>query len=119
MPNILIVDDDQLLTEALCEYLRQETDWSVRTASSGDEAWKLFKWSRFDAVTTDAVNPGMGGLEFCLLSKKLRPETNVIIHSGWATAEEAKEVGADWHFKKPFRLVDYLMILKRLLGLQF
>ena len=116
-PRILIVDHSEEVGAALTMYLRQETDWLVRTTDNGDQAWELIQQAHYDIVQTEGVLLGMHGLELCALIKRHHPAVKVLFASSWITADEAFAFGADEYINKPFQLVDYMAILEKLLGL--
>ena len=61
MPNILIIDDYDILLEAMQHAL--EDEYTVHTARSGEEALGLMELIQPDLVITDMNMPGMSGLE--------------------------------------------------------
>ena len=70
--QVLIVDDDPALLEALPEMLRlRMADLDVDTTDSGPAALERLSQTDYDALVVDIKMPGMGGLE--LLSNYLRP----------------------------------------------
>ena len=58
--NILAVDDQEVLTEIVAEYLAEDLH-HVETAFDGSEAMAKFRAGSFDLVITDMAMPGMGG----------------------------------------------------------
>ena len=120
IPRILIVDNATEVVAALVEFFELKTDWLVRTTGDGAEAWEMLQRFRFDLVQVEYLLSfaiGINGLELCCLIKRHIPGTKVVFASSWITQDEAFAFGADVHFTKPFQLVDYLVILKKLLGL--
>lgn len=105
MARILIVDDDDVIRETLCELLSQ--DYSCQTAATAEEALARLETEPFDVVLTDISLPGFNGME--LLNRVLRqyPGTPVIMISGLSDQEQAHsllEQGAFDYLLKPFRL---------------
>jgi CheY-like chemotaxis protein len=62
MPTILVVDDEKLFRDRVCEYL-QGLGASVKTACDGLEALKLIKEEAPDLVLSDINMPGLDGIK--------------------------------------------------------
>jgi two-component system response regulator PilR (NtrC family) len=105
MADILVVDDDDVIRDTLCELLAEEH--SCQTANTAEEALAKLESQSFDVVLTDISMPGLSGLE--LLNRVLRsyPGTPVIMISGISDEEQARTLisrGAFDYLLKPFRL---------------
>jgi len=62
--QILIVDDDQRMLDALQRVLRrQSNDWDMTFVRHPEEAWEALLNVAYDAVVTDVRMPGMSGIE--------------------------------------------------------
>ena len=59
--RILVVDDEQMLTDLLSMALRME-GWDVRTAGSGFEALQLAREFEPDAMVLDIMMPDLDGM---------------------------------------------------------
>ena len=66
----------------------------VVSASSGEEAIALIESTpdRFDLLVTDIVMPGVKGTEVARKMREVRPDTPVLIMSGYADPELVGEV---------------------------
>ncbi|MDR5740138.1 response regulator [Caballeronia sp. LZ016] len=62
MTTIVVVDDEQAITDFLC-YLFQEEGFVVSSASDGKSALELIRSVRPSLVVTDFMMPIMSGLE--------------------------------------------------------
>jgi DNA-binding response OmpR family regulator len=71
--RILLVDDDQTLSNLLGQYLR-ESYFEVFSASNGPAGLRLAYNERPDLVLLDVMMPGMDGWEVCA---RLREMTDV------------------------------------------
>ena len=60
--SILVVDDEALTLRTLSRGLREE-GFEVCTATSGEEAVKLFQEEKPDLTLLDIVLPGIDGVE--------------------------------------------------------
>ena len=105
MANILVVDDDDVIRDTLCELLSGE--YACQTADTAEQALTKLKAQPFDVVLTDISMPGLTGMELLSRVRRLYPDTPVIIISGLADEEQAQsllELGAFDYLLKPFRL---------------
>ena len=105
MADILVVDDDDVIRDTLCEVL--STDYSCQTANTAEEALGKLEAQGFDVVLTDISMPGLDGKELLEKVLELYPGTSVIIISGHSDQEQARNLmsrGAFDFLLKPFRL---------------
>ncbi|MDQ2887290.1 MAG: hybrid sensor histidine kinase/response regulator [Chloroflexota bacterium] len=81
--NILIVDDDQALLQALPQmlYLRMK-GVQVDTADSALPALDRIQEHDYDAIVSDIKMPGMDGLELLTRIHELRPDAPVLLITG-------------------------------------
>lgn len=81
--RVLFVDDEPNVLKALQRIFRQE-NYQIATASSGDEALRLFADEPFQVVISDYLMPGMNGAELLRRIKQTYPETIRIMLTGHA-----------------------------------
>lgn len=115
-PQLLIVDDDEAIRNAICEYLAL-SNYRTDAADNADDAIKRLSGNRYDVVVTDIIMNGMDGLQLMEYIKSTY-DTSVIITTGYTrnyTYEAAIKKGADDFIFKPFRLEELLLRLKRVL----
>ena len=124
MPNpklrVLIVDDDPSMARFLTSYLSRQ-NFEVNTASSGEEAIRLFRVYDPSLVLLDMAMSGMDGMETLERLKQIKPEVSVIIVSGQNSPElifRASKAGADDYINKPFEPKDLEMRISRVLDRQ-
>ena len=80
--NVLLVDDQALLRQALANLLAQNTDLTIiGTASDGHEAIKQVALHRPDVVLLDIEMPNLDGLSATQLITQRFPESKVILLS--------------------------------------
>ena len=103
--NILIVDDDVHLADAVSRYLAR-AGHHVSTVADGMAALRAFEAKDPDLIVLDLMLPGMDGWEVC---RRLRECSSVPIIMLTARAGESDRVlglriGADDYVVKPFSL---------------
>ena len=104
--SILILDDEPIVTKRLKPSLEKK-GYYVETFTRSIDAITRFKQRPFDIVITDLKMEGIDGMEFLTEVKEMRPETEVIVITGFATMDTAKESfqkGVLDFLAKPFRL---------------
>ncbi len=70
-----------------------------------------------DLVITDVKMPGMDGLEFSAEVKRLRPETEIVILSGYddfSFAQAAVKIGVSDYLLKPIKKDDFTAMLRHM-----
>ena len=102
--RILVVDDEEDLRLLLEREIR-DLGHAVVGVADAKEAIAEMEQRDSDIVITDVRMPGMDGIELTRWIKGTRPETDVIIMTGYAsvdTAAEALRLGAFDYLMKPF-----------------
>jgi len=105
MADILVVDDDDVIRDTLCELLSQQH--TCQTADTAEQALAKLEAQSFDVVLTDISMPGLNGMELLDKVLQLYPGTAVIMISGLSNEEQAQRLisrGASDYLLKPFRL---------------
>lgn len=119
MAEILVVDDDDVIRDTLCELLA--ANHSCQTADTAEQALALLEAQRFDVVLTDISMPGLSGMELLNRVVETYPGTPVIIISGLSDEEQAQSLmsrGAFDYLLKPFRLEVVEESVKRAISAQ-
>jgi len=105
--QVLIVDDETLLLEMLCEQLQLHEEFVPSIATSGAEALELTKKDYFDVIILDVGLPDMDGREVCRLMRRGGIKSPIIILTGADTDADTilgLDAGANDYIIKPFRL---------------
>ncbi len=89
--KLLLVDDEQRFRTTTSKLLAAR-GFSTATAGSGPEALEQMKENAFDVVILDVRMPEMGGVAVLAELKKLDPHVEVIIMTGYASVDTAKEI---------------------------
>lgn len=114
--RILFVDDDQDILAMVEQYLTIK-GYDVTTVDNGIEAVGIVKEKKIDIVFTDYKMPEFNGLELLVAIKKYRPQTEVIIVTGYGSMEsaiEAMKFGSYDYLQKPFKLDHLKLIIDRI-----
>ncbi len=104
--QILVVDDEKISLKNICHVLDKE-GYKAEPANSGGEAIKKLGDSPFDLVITDLKMGDIDGFQVMETTKRLQPDTEVIIITGYATVNSAVEAmakGAYYYIPKPLKL---------------
>ncbi len=103
-PNILVMEDDLSVAKGL-EMVLSEEGYDVNWAGTGELALEAFKQKRYDLLVADLRLPGINGMEVIKQVKEEKPETEVIVITGYgttSTAVEAMKLGVHDFLPKPF-----------------
>lgn len=106
LKNLLLVDDDDDLREALAEQLIITEDFEVFEASNGGEAMEKVKASHFDLIILDVGLPDTDGRELCRLMRKQGVKAPVLMltgHDSDADTILGLDAGANDYVTKPFK----------------
>jgi len=111
--RVLIVDDEEELVSALKQRLNLR-GFQATGVTTGAEALSYLAETPCDVVLLDVKMPGIGGLELTRKIKEQRPELQVVLLTGWSSAEDArkgKELGAYDYLMKPVKIDDLVKVL--------
>jgi DNA-binding response OmpR family regulator len=103
-PHILVMEDDLSVAKGL-EMVLSEEGFDVNLAGTGKLALEAFKQKRFDLLVADLRLPDIDGMEVIKQIKAEKPETEVIVITGYGTtakAVEAMKLGVHDFLPKPF-----------------
>ncbi|MFH0731890.1 MAG: response regulator [Candidatus Omnitrophota bacterium] len=85
--KILIVDDDKQIRDLLSDYLTKK-GFMVSTAKDGLEAISKSEAEKFDYIFLDIKMSGLNGVEVFKHIKQNKPQTNIIIMTGFRIMAE-------------------------------
>ena len=112
--RIMVLDDDRENVDILADTLRSE-GYEVDEFTNPITALKRFRKSDYNVVITDIKMPHVDGLEVLGQVKKTKPETYVILVTGFASMENsisALNSGAYRFYRKPLDLREIIMALR-------
>jgi len=117
--TILIVEDEALLLDALVMIL-EEKGYTVVTAHDGAKALEVYEKDRdsIDVVLSDVGLPKMNGAELFKRIKKINPEVQYILASGYFDPAKKKELlnaGVQAFIPKPYQPDEVLLAVRSVL----
>ncbi len=113
--SILVLDDEPIVLKRLQPAL-ERAGYTVETFSRSADAFDRVDGKTFDIVITDLKMEGSDGMAFLTYVKKRAPKTEVIVITGFATMDTAKESfkkGVFDFLAKPFKLGELLEAVKK------
>jgi two-component system response regulator PilR (NtrC family) len=111
MGYILVCDDER----SICQMLQiafQNQGHRVETVTSGEEACRKIDATLYDVVVTDVRMPRVSGMEVLQHSRRVSPDTMVIVITAVDDSEipiEALNTGAFYYIRKGPKLLDDLL----------
>ena len=102
--KILVVDDEAVVRRSCMRILEAE-GYKVEVASGGRDAILTMEKNPYDFVITDLKMPEVDGLTLIKWTRKSRPETGILIITGYPSQEtikDALELGIIDYVPKPF-----------------
>jgi len=116
--HILVVDDEEAMTESLAAWLRED-GYTVDTASSGREAIEKARAREYAIYFVDLKMPGgLDGIETMMEIRKLQKEASVIVITAYATVDTAiaaMKEGAQEYVVKPCHPQEISLLVERII----
>jgi len=105
MSKILIIEDEAAIRRVLVKIISEENDtYKVEEAEDGLLGIEMIKNNDYDLVLCDIKMPKMDGVEVLEKTKKIKPETPIVMISGHGdldTAVNTMRLGAFDYISKP------------------
>ena len=115
--DILLVDDDKANRDVLAETLTK-SGYSIKLASSGEEACRLAAQQAFSVVISDIQMGSVSGIELLKWLRKECPDTPIILLTAFGSVDiaiNAMKHGAFDYLTKPINLDEFVLVVKRAL----
>ena len=112
--RLLVVDDEDRFREAISQQLRNR-GFKVYESSNGEDAIKIVRHKNPEVVILDQKMPNMDGIQTLKELKKIRPEVQVIMHTGYGNIESARVTGKHdvfCYLEKPCDLNQLISMIK-------
>lgn len=114
--QILVLDDDPLVTQVLDTLLKLESPWTTFTFNRPSVALESLEQDTYDAIISDFLMPEMDGIQFLKRARELQPFTSRILLTGYADKQNAirsiNEVGLYHYIEKPWDNAALLLVLR-------
>jgi len=115
--RLLVVDDERIARTNL-EYVLTKEGYRVQTAANGLEALALMEKAPYDMVLTDLKMDKMDGNQLLEASKRMNPDTDVVMITGFATVDSAVSAlrkGAAHYLPKPIQIDELRKTIREIL----
>ena len=113
-PRVLIMEDEMSLAKGLAMIMREE-GYDVDLADTGRGALEQFQKNDFDLLVADLRLPDINGMEVVEQVRGNKPETNVVIITGYPTVAsnaQAVKLGVSDYLHKPFTEDQFMKAVK-------
>ena len=115
LPCVLLVEDQENVRQVFLNLLKRN-GYAVTEAANGKTAIEQLKKKHFDLVLTDLRMEPVDGMEVLRQARKIAPETEVVVITGFGTVSggvEAMKLGAYDYLEKPVESEKLLFIIRR------
>ena len=103
--NVLLLEDDPLLSKILTKHLAQS--YNITSVYDGNSALKSIEDNKFDLLILDSNVPGLSGLELIKELRSYNDTTPIIMITAYQDTIHLKKAfthGCNDYIKKPFEL---------------
>jgi len=121
MTRVLVIDDEDLLREAMREML-EDAGYDVSDEPDGVAGVRAFREAPADVVITDIIMPNKDGIRTIWELKQLKPDLRIIAISGGVPGGPRSDLplavayGASRTLQKPFTRAELLGALAEMTG---
>ncbi len=116
--RVLILDDEPIVCERLKPAL-EKSGFEVETYTDSQKVIDRLMEEKFDVLVTDLKMQGPDGIDVLRFAQEHAPATKVIIITGFATVDTAREAmrsGAVDFIPKPFKITQLRDLIVSLTG---
>ncbi len=113
--RIMVLDDEPIVCKRLKPALEKQ-GYEVDSFTESSEAMEQIKNIDYDIIVTDLKMKGVDGMQLLTEAKRRSPKTEVIVITGFATLETARQSfqqGVFDFIAKPFKLSEIQDVVKR------
>ncbi len=109
--RVLVVDDDADTRDSLSRLLSMH-GMEVVTCASAEDALDVLKRSDTDMIVSDVAMPGMSGIEFASQMRTLRPDTPIILLTGFHAVVDRAIAAGMMALLKPYEASRLLSLIE-------
>lgn len=114
--HIVVVDDEELVTASLCNYLLLDLDVEAVSFNKPAEALKHVESNPVDLIISDFLMPELDGVQLLAGARKAQPDAPRVLLTGYADKENAikaiNEVQLYQYVEKPWENEQLKQIIK-------
>ncbi len=88
--RLMVVDDELIVCKRLKQIL-EKAGYDVTVFNNGEDAVKKLELESYDIIVTDLKMEGVDGMKILETAKRKNPDTRVIMITGFAETETARE----------------------------
>jgi DNA-binding NtrC family response regulator len=113
--KIMVLDDEPIVCKRLKPALEKQ-GYEVDTFTESSDAMEQIRQIDYDIIVTDLKMKGVDGMQLLTEAKRRSPKTEVIVITGFATLETARQSfqkGVFDFIAKPFKLSEIQEVVKR------
>jgi DNA-binding NtrC family response regulator len=113
--KVMVLDDEPIVCKRVQPAL-EKLGYAVESYTNSHEAMRRIQETEYDIIVTDLKMKGIDGMHFLQEAKKRSPRTEVIVITGFATLETAKESfhkGVFDFIAKPFKLSEIQEVVNK------
>lgn len=115
-PEILIVDDEEMVVTSIRAFLTLETEFNVHGYMDPEQAVQFMETHPVDVVVSDYLMPKLNGIQFLGKARSLQPEAARVLLTGHADKQSAiqaiNEVGLFQYLEKPWDNSQLLLVIQ-------
>ena len=114
--RILVVEDDRLVADSLCQGLR-ELGMAVDAVGDGQDALAAAQATVYDVIVLDVMLPRRDGYEVARTLRRRRVSTRILMVTGRSAVDdrvEGLDAGADDYLAKPFAFKELVARIRAL-----
>lgn len=111
--NILLIDDEEVITDYFTQLANVRGIKDIDTAGSGEQALTCVMRKNYDLITLDIKMPGVSGLEIIAMLRNMCPHAIIAVISGYIPDEVDTEVAncVDVMIDKPVNIETFNQLL--------
>lgn len=116
-PHVLLVEDEPGVANGL-KMILSKVGYAVDITMTGLKALEAFKGNGFELVVADLRLPDIDGMDVIRVIKEERPETKVVVITGYpsvSSAVESAKLGVSDYLRKPFTDDDFMAAVREAL----